>query len=83
MCKQTVSPIDLVYDAELEDYDLSRFSNDLQLIEHVRKGISEATLMKNIDGIVRLDDTFGTIQPDNFYQNLNTGENNILSARAA
>lgn len=78
-----MKPIDLFFDAELNDYDLSKFTTDRELLEHVRKGLTEAAVYRNDDGIIQLDEVYRSITPDNFYQNLNTGQNNIDESQSA
>jgi hypothetical protein len=36
-----------------------------------------------MNGVIKIKEIFGGIEPDNFYQNEETGENNILGAKAA
>ena len=57
----------MVYNAEVGDYDLEPFLTDFGLIDHFRTGKSNATMFRNMDGVVRLDEVFGTISPDSYY----------------
>ena len=49
----------------------------------MQKGVTEFDLFRNDWGWIRLDDVFGTIEPENYYQNEITGESNINAARGA
>ena len=49
----------------------------------IRRGVTNQSLFRSIDGVITITDIFGGIEPENFYQNEETGANNIESAQAA
>ena len=56
------------------------------MINQINLGRKHTHKKKNkwaLDKIIDIDEVFGGIESENFYQNLNTGTNNIKSASAA
>ena len=77
-------PIDFVWNEENGSYDLERYATtDKELIKHIQNGKTERALYRVENDVLILDRIFGTIAPENFYQNTIDGQNNILSAKAA
>lgn len=63
---------------------MTKFGSDADLINHIRKGRTENKIFGgNRQGIINIGQLFSGIEPANFYQNLQTGENRIEKARAA
>ena len=83
LCRRTAMPVDFLYDLETDSYRLDVFRSDRDLIRRIQHGKTEQELFRKNSSTLRIADVFGVIEPKNFYQNEETGENNITGARAA
>ena len=81
-CRRPAIPLDFVYDSESDSFQLP-FKTDEELVKKIQQGKTERALFRNENGVIRISDLFGTIKPENFYQNELTGENNLSEARGA
>ena len=69
-CRRDPLPIDFVWNEENGSYDLERYATtDKELIKHIQNGKTERALYRVENDVLILDRIFGTIAPENFYQN--------------
>ena len=76
-------PIDFIYDAVKDSYDLEAYVTDEDIIKRVQEGLTEKQVYKMEGSVLPVNRMFAGTVPEFITQDKASGSNNLIKAKAA